>query len=514
MKFNRRRFLISTAAVLGARPRDARSEEEHREPAMEKAAGFGARRIYYNNFAAHLLNAYNPNMLYLDLPHRWSDKDWRQLIDMIAGFGFNAFEFWLVPRLFCREGLASEFGREFTRQMTAVIDYAHIRGVKVILLCGLATVGADWRTLCPNVPEEWGEVQWLWDAWTSALPRLDAVSIFPGDPGACSRNGCTAETYIDRSIEIAHLVRENLPESEIEFGTWGPPFFGWGIIEGPENWQGEFLPQYQGTAWRFDPARMKRSMEHLVTNLHRFPNDTSIAINLGFNPDGEPTGDANAVEWACEIARQRPIQTWDFSLTEGENAIVPHYRFARLFEKRRKERSAAPYRGGICFTMTPLLNQLSLFESAQSFLMPEADPDRLARDFYAKLFGPAGKDVADYVPLFEVIPDWGNHARIDLSREAYHQEMTAFVECLCALEGEAREDVPFHPGVETYRLELLFFAELFAALSGPDPDYEALRGQYWQRVYKIYDRLPKHVNPRAHRATDALIAHFAGWDRS
>jgi hypothetical protein len=108
---------------------------------------FGRRRIYYNNFADHLLNAYNPNMLYPDLPYCWSDEDWRQEIDMLSSFGFNALEFWLVPRLFSREGLQSGWG-------------------------------------------------------------LDVVAIFPGDPGACSRNGCTAETYIDRSIMGLHLEME------------------------------------------------------------------------------------------------------------------------------------------------------------------------------------------------------------------------------------------------------------------------------------------------------------------
>jgi len=88
-------------------------------------AEFGARRIYYNNCAAHLLNAYNPNMLYPHLPYRWDDREWHRLIDMIAGFGFNAFEFWLVPRLFCREGIESKYGQEFIRQMNCVIDHAH-----------------------------------------------------------------------------------------------------------------------------------------------------------------------------------------------------------------------------------------------------------------------------------------------------------------------------------------------------------------------------------------------------
>lgn len=468
---------------------------------------FGQRRIYYDNFAAHLLNAYNPNMLYPDLPHRWSDEDWRHLIDMIADFGFNAFEFWLAPRLFCREGIESDYGRAFIRQMRTTIDHARDRGLQTILLAGLATVGTDWRTFCPNDPEEWAEVRHLWDAWSRILDRINVISLFPGDPGACSRNGCTAETYIDRSIEIAHLVRNNLPDVEIEFGTWGPPFFGWGNIQAPEGWRGEFLPEYQHTAWDFDPDRARRSMEHLLKRLPDFPDPTTIAINLGFNPNGDPEGEASGIPWAREIARTHRIQTWDFSLTEGENAIFPHYRFDRLFAQRRREREAAPYSGGICFTMTPLLNQLSLYESAQSFLDPDADPRQIAETFYAKLFGPPGRALVEFLPLFEVIPDWGNCVQIDLTRQEFHRQMNHLVDCLHALQGN--EEIPFHPSVEDYRRELLSFAELFAALSDSIPDYDDLRRQYWNRVYAIYDQLPEHVDPRPHRATDQLIRHFA-----
>ena len=82
--------------------------------------------------------------------------------------------------------------------------------------------------------------------------------------------------------------------------------------------------------------------------------------------------------------RTRRILTWDFSLTEGENAVYPHYRFARLFARRKEERAAAPYSGGICFTMTPMLNQLSLFEAAQSFKDRDGDPHRLAGDFFVE----------------------------------------------------------------------------------------------------------------------------------
>ncbi len=476
---------------------------------METEHEFGSRRTYYNNFAAHLLNAYNPNMLYPDLPYRWSDRDWRSLVDMVAGFGFNVLEFWLVPRLFCREGLASEFGRTFVRQMNGIIDHAHSRGLKVEALCGLATVGTQWHTLCPNVPAEWEEIRFLWEAWARALPRLDIMGIFPGDPGACSRNGCTALTYIDRSIEIAQQVTRVLPGVEIEFHTWGPPFFGWGNIEGPEGWQGEFIAEYQHTAWRFDRDRADRSMAHLLQRLPYFPTGTSVALNMGFDSDGNPGGDRDARPWVAEVARTHPVQTWDFSLTEGENNVVPHYRFERLFGRRREERACGGYRGGICFTMTPLLNQLSLYESAQSFLNPDADPEVLAGDFYEALFGRQGRAIVPFLPLFEVIRDWGNYHIIDLPREVYHGQMLELARILRDLEGCERDEVPFHPSPSAYRRELTFFAELFAALSGSAPDFGALRQAYWDRVYRIYDHLPVHVDPRPHAATDRLIGHFA-----
>ncbi|MCL5997648.1 MAG: hypothetical protein M1546_16565 [Chloroflexi bacterium] len=424
------------------------------------------RRICYINFASHLLNAYNPNMMHLGLPYRWSDQEWFHFIDMIASFGFNVFEFWLEPRLFCREGLQADYGREFTRQMNAVIDYARACGLATEMLIGLATVGSDWRTLCPNDPDEWAELVYLWETIPARFPNIGIVGIFPGDPGACSRNGCTAETYIDRSIDAADIVKRVLPGADIEFGTWGPPFFGWGNIKFPPGWKGEFLQDYQHTAWDFDPARAERSMQHLIDRLPDFPVGTAVAINMGFNSDGNPAGAQDARPWARKIAGTHPILTWDFSLTEGENAIFPHYRFERLFQRRQEERAAAPYSGGICFTMTPLLNQLSLYESAQSFLNPQAD-----------------------------------HVQVAGTR------MKELVALLQHLEGHER-DVPFHPSPQDYRRELLFFAQMFADLSAPAPDFATLQQRYWQRVYAIYDRLPAHVDPRPHAATQRLMDFF------
>lgn len=470
------------------------------------------RIIYYNNFASHLLCAYNPNVYYPGLLYRWSDADWCAMVDMLSRFGYTVFEFWLEPRLFCREGLASGVGREFARQMRVVIDHAHARGMQVEMIVAIATVGPDWRTLCPNAPDEWTEIRYLWDAWMREFPALDIAGIFPGDPGACSRNGCTAETYIDKAVDIAALVRANLPQTQIELNTWGPPIFGWGNIHMPEGGRGEFIPQDQSSAWGFTKERSDSAMTHLLKRLPDFPADTAVSINLGFNPDGNPGGPDDARAWAKEIAKTNPILTWDFSLTEGENAVYPHYRFTRLFARRREEREAAPYTGGICFTMTPLLNQLSLYEAARSFVEPDGDPLRIAEDFFAMLFGDASRPLAEAYRLFEVVPDWGAHETVVMPRADYHKRMLDLTDMLEDLAGAVKTGAAFHPVPDAYRQELLFFARLFADLSGPAPDYAVLWKVYWDRVYAIYDVLPTHVDPRPRAATDHLIEHFAAWE--
>jgi hypothetical protein len=504
MRIRRREFLRATAATTAAFSLAGGS--------LGKDNTMNEKRIiYYNNFASHLLCAYNPNMYYPDLIYRWPDTDWMALVDMLAHFGFNVFEFWLEPRMFCWEALKSPVGREYTRQMNEVIQRVRERNMKAEMIVAIATVGEQWRTLCPNITEEWHEVLELWDEWTRRLPGLGIVGIFPGDPGACSRNGCTAETYIDKSVEVAALVKRNLPEAEIEFNTWGPPFFGWGNIHMPPTSQGEFIPEDQASAWTFSKDRADRSMRHLLSRLRDFPPNTTVSINLGFNSDGNPQGDQDARAWAVEIAKTNPIQTWDFSLTEGENAVYPHYRFSRLFQRRREEQATAPYRGGICFTMTPLLNQLSLYEAARSFTQSDGDPQKIAEEFFVMLFGEGGRKVVDGYRLFEAMPDWGSYDTVQLPRAEYHDQMRHLAEVLDGLKGSVNTTAVFHPTPEWYRSELLFFARLFADLAAPTPDYDSLEKVYWNRVYRIYDMLPDHVDPRPRHATRRLIQHFADW---
>src|SRR5262249_14912102 len=152
----------------------------------------------------------------------------------------------------------------------------------------------------------------------------------------------------------------------------------------------------------------------------------------------------------------------------------PHYRFERLFQRRQEEIAAAPYSGGICFTMTPLLNQLSLYETAQSFINPPTDHAQGGETVYERLFGAKGRGLASLLPFLGGVPGWGHYVTVKLPRAHYHARMNELADLLRGLQGRER-DVPFHPSPQDYRHELLFFAELFAALSGPSPNYDTLR---------------------------------------
>ena len=451
-------------------------------------------------------------MLYPGLPYEWGEESWYRVIDMVRIFGFNTFEFWLTPSLFCREGIESKSGKSFISKMNKIIDYTRSIDMDVEMLCALATSGPNWITLCPNERQSWEEIQYLWERWTNLLPGVSIAGIFPGDPGACSRNGCSAETYIDRSIEIASLIHRKNPTIEIEFHTWGPPFFGWGIIHMSPDSHGQFIQKHQASAWSFSRERAVRSMDHLCNRLHDFPPHTSVAVNMGFNPDSRPEaesdGSHDARAWVREIAKTRRIHTWDYSLTEGQNSVIPHYRFERLFQQRKLERVSAPYSGGICYTMTPLLNQLSLYEAAQSFLNPDGQYEEIAQHFFIDLFGEDGKNIPQFMQYFEVVRDWGSYAAVSIDKKTYHRQMVEMVDVLHSLQ--PHQDLTFSPDPAVYQKDLIFFAELLRDLSGETPDFSELKNRYWQKVYGIYDHLPEHVDPRPRQATEALInnSHF------
>jgi len=503
-------------------------------------------RICYLNFAQHLQNAYNPNVLFDTPANRWTQKDWERLIDMISAFRYNVFEFWLVPSLFSPEAIqGGKIQADFAEMMNRTIAYAKRRGVSVHPIQAVNTVGHDWHYHCPRLPEEHDEIVALWDHWSRTLKGNDYIGFFPGDPGGCTRNGCTAETYVDLCLELTRVVRENNPDVTIEIGTWGSPFAGWGV-----------------PLWKGKPDRAERSMDYLISKLAEFPPGSLASINLGFSPDGHPTHGGDGRPYAKRAAQGNTVLTWDYSVTEGEGTVMPHCRVRRMFERRREEMALGCYSGGICYTMSPKLNCLSIFCCADAYWNPSRPPEDVLTDYGRLAFGEELAAIGPLLEEFEMMPGWGYYPPFPYTPQRLRDNMARLLPLLAKVGPSAESRLPLAATVEEYRDNLVFFAELFgncatiaanveeatslAKASGKMPserkellslpelerllsdsadfpqkkrlseltaeirrlDMRQLRAEYWNRVYGIYDDVPPTQAPRARGATETLFRRF------
>ena len=471
--------------------------------------GFTHRSCYVN-FGEHLQNAWNVNMFYPGAPNRWGGADWKRFLAMIAAFGFNCFEYWLPPTLYDPRALdGGGIYREFAADLRGVNDAAHALGLKMKMLCLPNTVGADWYFACPNLPDDKRLVLSVWRHWMRELAGTNIIGIFPGDPGGCNRNGCTHETFVDLALELTEIAQRENPSATVEINTWGSPFSGWGDdLRRVPGWDGSWAmltdarydtPEYGPPIWNGGPGRAKAAMEYLLRRLPHFPRDTWVSINLGFSPNGDATHGGDARPYAREIAKLRPITTWDYSLAEGELVNYPHWRLPRMAARRREERAAAPYIGGMSYTMTPKLNPLSMYAAGRFFNDPDADPDAVSREFCVAVFGEEHAALGELFEAFEVVPGWGHYPRRQWSKEVLVGKYDEIIERLEAADAW-RCSLPLFPDPEAYRQDLLWFARRFQEMAGPNPDRERIRREYWEKSLAIYDVIRMSADPRAERA--------------
>ncbi len=500
-------------------------------------------RIYYLNFAEHLQNRYNVNFVYDTPTNTWNLDQWRRFIDMLAAMRYNVFEFWLVPTLFDPSALeGSEHTERFAETMCEVIRYAHTQGLLVEMLQAVNTVGPEWRYYCPNVPEERAMLLRLWEFWTRRLDGVDILGLFPGDPGGCTRNGCDYRTYIDLCAEIAERTHRARPELIYDIGTWGTPFWGWGV-----------------DAWEGGPERARDAFAYYGERLAAFPRATFTDINLGLNADSlGAEGGGEGEPYVRSIGALRPVATWDYAASEGEGTVIPRFRVARILDRRQRE-ARLPYVGGINYTMSPALNQIQAFATAECFWNPDRTVEGLVESYARLAFGPACAEVGMRVfPYTEVVWDWGGggwSGGEEALARGLAEARSALAACTPAREGAL---ALFPPPAEA-RAELLWHVEVLARLAragwwieqargtaaeiaGTPPervtlasarqalaenpaadgavglaelvrrieaaDLPGLRRDYWSHVYGIYDETGRPVDPRAWGATAALFDRF------
>ncbi len=170
-------------------------------------------RICYVNFAEHLQNAFNPNVLF-DVPvNRWSRADRERFIDMVSAFRYNIFEFWLVPTLFSPEALkGGKIQREFAETINHVVAYG-----KRSDFFGRLPAGRRTTLQVPRQPQSRIEFpvgqrcqQRKHRRCQPATPQgTRAVEVLPrhGRAAACSFRG----VVVKRNARVIHKPRQSRP---------------------------------------------------------------------------------------------------------------------------------------------------------------------------------------------------------------------------------------------------------------------------------------------------------------
>ena len=163
-------------------------------------------RSYYIQFASHLLNSWNVNVLFPDAPGRWEPEQFGRFLDMVKAFGFTCLEYWVASTLYDPEALAND-GKyaAFAGTMRRVNEQAHARGLETRYICVPNCMGHRWYYACPNDADNLALIEKLWRHWTGGLRGTDIVGIFPGDPGGCNRNGCDHNTPGILPEDLRHL---------------------------------------------------------------------------------------------------------------------------------------------------------------------------------------------------------------------------------------------------------------------------------------------------------------------
>ena len=402
-------------------------------------------RIYFHNFGEHMLDIFNVNLLY-DVPFgRWTRAEWRSYLEMIAAMRYTTYEFWFPPTFFSSKALKTGHGskyNDFADTMRWVIDQAHELGIKVEILMDVNCTEAKWISLCPHIPEEHRTILALWSHWTKQLSNADGFSIMPGDVGGCHKNGCTHETFIDLCLEIIATTRTN-GSFTFEIASWGPPFFDWGVPAGAATLE-----------------RRKVAWAYFFKRLPDFPKGTVYSVNRNGDINSIFSGAPKDPRWSNrevvdELRKSAPVISWDYYLTELEQATMPHYHVPAVLQACQEEQQWG-YSGGINNTMAPRLNVLTAFATAESFWNPNQTEGDVLRKFSDYVFG-SPETAPKVFPYVAAVgqPDW----------KTFHTRMKDATQILKSVEVPVLCKLFVAPDADQHRQNLLYYTSTYERLS-------------------------------------------------
>ncbi|HUW56846.1 MAG TPA: hypothetical protein VMZ92_09435 [Planctomycetota bacterium] len=187
----------------------------------------------------------------------WDLARLRTYLDMIKAFGFNSVQMYDQWESYLDAGWGDKDAiwdsliedgwegepRDWPGKVDALADYARSIGLRTTLFVW-GNTGFDYRTnrafwaLCPNDPAEREILEHYWEHQARHAAHFDHVVTHWGDPGGCSRNGCTIETAQHCHNEIVERCRRHQPKIESSFSLWmldSKRFGKWPGYEGPRT---------------------------------------------------------------------------------------------------------------------------------------------------------------------------------------------------------------------------------------------------------------------------------------
>ena len=102
---------------------------------------------------------------------------------------------------------------------------------------------------------------------------------------------------------------------------------------------------------------------------------------------------------------------------------------------------------------------------------------------------------------FEIVDGWGYEPRRKFTREELISNFKELIERL-ELAKEFESKIVIFPSAEEYREEILFHANNFLELVSENPDREAIKSKYRNRLLSIYENVPMAVDERTQLATE------------
>ncbi|HUU43901.1 MAG TPA: hypothetical protein VMX57_08975 [Planctomycetota bacterium] len=185
----------------------------------------------------------------------WDLPKLHAYLDMIKAFGFNSVQLYDQWESYLDAGWGNQEAiwdsliedgwrgepRDWPAKVDAVGDYARAIGLRATIFIW-GNTGFDARTgrafwaLCPNDPVEREVLEHYWEQQARHAAHFDHLVTHWGDPGGCSRNGCTIQTAQHCHNEIVARCRRHNANIESTFSLWmldSKRFGKWPGYEGP-----------------------------------------------------------------------------------------------------------------------------------------------------------------------------------------------------------------------------------------------------------------------------------------